>query len=938
MGETRGGSVLISTLCLLLGASPLLGQSGAIAGRITGADTGRPIVGALVEALGAGARRVGDALTNQAGEFRISGLEPGVYTLSVAAFGYGTQATDRVQVTSARVATVSIALEPRPIELNPLVVSSSRKVEKALEAPAHVAVVSERELMARPALTPVDHLRSTPGVDVVTGGLQATRVVTRGFNSSFSGALYTLTDNRMAAVPSMRVNFMYMMPQTTEDVRRMEVVLGPGAALYGPNTANGVLHVITKSPIDDPGSTISVAAGERHVLHFTGRTAVRLSDRFGFKISGQYFQGHDWQHREPEEEAERQAARDNFEAWKLEQTLGLTEVELHRRAGRIGARDFDVSRYSLDARADWRPTANLSAILTAGRTITAKGIEISGVGAAMLEDWAYGYYQARLSYGRWFAQAYLNTSDAGGTFMLQNGAPIVDRSKLWVAQLQHGTTWRNLELTYGGDLVRTMPATGGTIHGSYEGGDSYTEYGAYLQSKAAVSPRLDLVLAGRWDRHTALADPVLSPRAGLVFKPAPDQTFRVTYNRAFATPNSLDLFIDMDAGPAGSLGPLGFRIRAHGSGKDGIRFADRNGWPLGMWVPGQSGLVPVTAANVFDAQLELLNERLRSDSATAGLVPLMQQLGSALKAGAVQVPVVALDPVTKTTSPVTGSVTDLPGIRPSIATVWEMGYQGLIGDRILLAADAWRSTETAFTSSLLVRTPLYLLDSQQFRAFLTQNAASQIAGALVENGLSEAAAQQQAQTLIANWVQIPGGVAASPDIPGSGADLIAAFVNLGEIALWGLDLSARWLISDAWSVNGTYSHVSDHSFCLVDPGATGCDEDNLLALNAPQDKLTASLAYRGPNNGFSSEVRVRHTGAFPVNTAIYVGLECIGGGGEPCVEPYTLFDATLGYDLPMTPGASVQLGITNLFNEPYRSFVGVPEVGRLALLRLRYEF
>jgi outer membrane cobalamin receptor len=38
------------------------------------------------------------------------------------------------------------------------------------------------------------------------------------------------------------------------------------------------------------------------------------------------------------------------------------------------------------------------------------------------------------------------------------------------------------------------------------------------------------------------------------------------------------------------------------------------------------------------------------------------------------------------------------------------------------------------------------------------------------------------------------------------------------------------------------------------------------------------------------------------------------------------------------PGASVQLAITNLFDSDYRSFVGVPRVGRLALLRLRYQF
>jgi len=56
------------------------------------------------------------------------------------------------------------------------------------------------------------------------------------------------------------------------------------------------------------------------------------------------------------------------------------------------------------------------------------------------------------------------------------------------------------------------------------------------------------------------------------------------------------------------------------------------------------------------------------------------------------------------------------------------------------------------------------------------------------------------------------------------------------------------------------------------------------------------------------------------------------------VDAFTLFDVTLGYALPTIRGASLQLAVTNLLNEDYRSFVGVPKVGRLALLRLKYEF
>ena len=56
---------------------------------------------------------------------------------------------------------------------------------------------------------------------------------------------------------------------------------------------------------------------------------------------------------------------------------------------------------------------------------------------------------------------------------------------------------------------------------------------------------LDLVLALRYDYHSHLEDPELSPRAALVFKPQATQTLRLTYNRAFSTPTANNLFLDL---------------------------------------------------------------------------------------------------------------------------------------------------------------------------------------------------------------------------------------------------------------------------------------------------------------------------------------------------------------------------------------------------------
>jgi len=110
-----------------------------------------------------------------------------------------------ISVLAGETTTFDMALTSRAVQLNSVTVTVSRGTEeKETEAAATVHTVGEVEIQERSATTPADYLRSAPGVDVVTHGLQANNVVVRGFNNIFSGALHVLTDNRLAGVPSLR--------------------------------------------------------------------------------------------------------------------------------------------------------------------------------------------------------------------------------------------------------------------------------------------------------------------------------------------------------------------------------------------------------------------------------------------------------------------------------------------------------------------------------------------------------------------------------------------------------------------------------------------------------------------------------------------------------------------------------------------------------------
>jgi outer membrane receptor for ferrienterochelin and colicins len=879
-------------------------QTGTITGVVRSAETGAPLISAVVQVTGPDGGRVGSSLTNQSGRYRIAAVPAGSYTVLVAMTGYETGRQTNVTVAVGDAAVANFDLAFRAIDLDPITVSASRREERALDAPARVEVVAQQAIEDRPAIQPMEHLQGVPGVDIVSQGIQSTNVVARGFNNVFSGALLALTDHRIAAIPSLRVNALHLIPAINEDIERVEVVLGPGSALYGPNTANGVLHMFTRSPLTYQGTTLTATGGERSVFHGTGRTAHLVGENLGLKLSGEYLRGDEWEYHDPEE---------------------------------ILPRDFDVAKWAIDARADWRFRPDATLILSAGRTTSARNLEMTGIGTAQVRDWAYGYYQARFNWNRLFAQAYLNTSDAGETFQLRTGQETVDNSRFWVAQIQHGATpvpWQNF--TYGADFLRTLPDTEGTIHGRFEDEDDYTEAGIFLQSETTINRRVDLVLAGRLDTHSVVDATVFSPRAALVFKPAETQTIRASYNRAYSNPGSVQLFLDINAGGAGPLGPLGYNVRAMGTGRDGFAFRADDGQfymrsPFGA-SPGQQGtaeermqLRPITVQTLWEQQVRGLATALRADG-TLDDNTAAAFVGFLLPQAPQSMGIHGLNTVTGFRGPFQPPE-DVPGIRESNVTTYEIGYKGIVGGQFLLAADVWYAQRDNFVSPLLAQNPLVLLQPEE----LVPYAVPRMTQLLLLAGFSDEEAAATAAQMAAGMAQIPGGVVTPPNLE-LGPDLLVSYRNFGDINLWGTDLSAQALFG-RWNATVSTSIVSDDYFV---------SEGQIIALNAPARKASLALGYRDEGLGFNGEARVRYNAEFPAQSGTFVGLACVDEpinlNDDPCVEAYTIVDLTLGYRLPQVPGASLQLSVQNLLDSGYRSFVGAPEIGRMALLRLRYDF
>ncbi|GIS54116.1 hypothetical protein Ct9H90mP29_11580 [bacterium] len=276
--------------------STLFAQKGEISGKVTDSTNDSPLIGAnvVIEGTNQG------AATDAEGRYVIKQLDPGEYTIMVSYIGYKNFKED-ITLDGNQKMSKDLALQPEAIEMETYVVTASRRRERVEDAPAAISVISKREIRRESNTNLGDYLKGTKGIDFTQSGIDSYNMTARGFNSSFSSRLLTLTDGRMANVPSLRLTAYNVIPVSFEDVEQIEVVLGPSSALYGPNAHSGVLNIVTSSPLRSTGTSINIQGGLLNqadtdlLKKLTFRTAHKFGN-IGFKLSGVALAGQDWTH------------------------------------------------------------------------------------------------------------------------------------------------------------------------------------------------------------------------------------------------------------------------------------------------------------------------------------------------------------------------------------------------------------------------------------------------------------------------------------------------------------------------------------------------------------------------------------------------------------------------------------------------------------------
>jgi iron complex outermembrane receptor protein len=174
-------------------------------------------------------------------------------------------------------------------ELGNLLVTSVSKADEVLSgAPAAVTVVSNEDIRRSGATTVPEALRMVPGIHIARQTSNVWAVSSRGFSSVSSEKLLVLTDTRSVYTPLFSGVLWDAQDVLLEDVERIEVIRGPGAALWGSNAVNGVINITTKSARDTQGLYVASTAGSEERFAFNARYGGRVGTNAHYRVFGKY--------------------------------------------------------------------------------------------------------------------------------------------------------------------------------------------------------------------------------------------------------------------------------------------------------------------------------------------------------------------------------------------------------------------------------------------------------------------------------------------------------------------------------------------------------------------------------------------------------------------------------------------------------------------------
>jgi iron complex outermembrane receptor protein len=541
---------------------------GSINGKINDKQTNEGLAGATITIKGS----LNFATTNNEGDFLFKKINAGKVSLVISYVGYETIELTADVISGTQI-TVNAVLTLDTKGGNEIVVSASKRPEKITNAPASIQVIGIKDLDQFAGSNVGELISRIQGIEYTRNGVTDITFNARGFHSAFNNKVFQLVDGRnsMAAL-SGSLPVMNRGTIIKDDIERLEIVLGPQTALYGPNAHNAIFNTITKDPRRYQGTTVSVSAGSRYQFSGRIRHAAKINNKWAYKLTGEYATGKEF------------IFNDSVYAGNQSPTVQIGETPPpvsgpYGPAVAIPERnvDFDFRHMRGEAHLYYSINPKADVIISGGGSNN-NWPQVTTGGRNQMIGVIYSFLQARFVQPRFFATIYNTWGSLGSSYLigaytrdywnrthstlpygdpsgrgylppeeaekyaLRYGNRFKERSQRLNAEAQYNYTFEKagLFLVAGANYQKENPnGYGITLVDSFYK-IRVAQFGAVLQLEKKLPWDIRLIGAMRWDNHSNFGN-FFAPKFAVV-KKISDGSFRITWGRAYAMPSILNQY------------------------------------------------------------------------------------------------------------------------------------------------------------------------------------------------------------------------------------------------------------------------------------------------------------------------------------------------------------------------------------------------------------
>lgn len=415
--------------------------------------------------------------------------------------------------------------------LNIPVSTASKFAQTSREAAASVTVITSEEIRVQGFRTLTEVLETVPGFYATDNGThEAIGVRAFGPLSADNNRVLILLDGH-----SLNENFLdgarvgTALGMDLSIIERVEIVRGPGSALYGSNAMLAVVNVITRSGRAIDGVEVGTEVGTAGLRKGSFVMGTELETGLEVSLSGTWF--------------DREGPDLYFPEWDSPLTNnGVADgADWDRGKGLLGSAAF--GSWSL---------AGFFSDRVKGNPAAPFGSDFSSPDAETSDQRAF----AELVFDRDVApdknlrlRSYYDEADFGVAYPYAAAEDVLGgTSGQWFGAEGH-FRWDltpAYRITLGSELRRNSKARiwgASPVLGITRGNFRSTLSSGFGQADLQIHERLQLTLGARLDHYSTVGT-AFSPRGGLVFYASPGTTLKALYGEAFRAPNKTELNVE----------------------------------------------------------------------------------------------------------------------------------------------------------------------------------------------------------------------------------------------------------------------------------------------------------------------------------------------------------------------------------------------------------